>query len=140
MWRALVFIGLLALAAFGAVWLADRPGNVVVNWGGYQAQTSVAVAAVLASGLAIAPSLLWGGVGGGLRVGSASAFASGGGGVPSVPGVPTRLSWGAGARRGPRGWGGVPRGWVGVGGGAPGAPRRHAGEAERLLGREPLTL
>ena len=50
MWRALVFIGLLALAAFGAVWLADRPGNVVVTWGGYQAQTSVAVAAVLTIG------------------------------------------------------------------------------------------
>ena len=26
MWRALVFIGLLCVAAFGAVWLADRPG------------------------------------------------------------------------------------------------------------------
>jgi len=59
MWRALVFIGLLALAAFGAVWLAERPGNVVVNWGGYQAQTSVAVAAVLTIGIAIALAFLW---------------------------------------------------------------------------------
>ena len=30
MWRALVFIGLLCVAAFGAVWLADRPGTQLV--------------------------------------------------------------------------------------------------------------
>ena len=46
MWRALVFIGLLCVAAFGAVWLADRPGTVLVTFGGYEMQTTVAVAAV----------------------------------------------------------------------------------------------
>ena len=34
MWRALVFIGLLCVAAFGAVWLADRPGTVLITFGG----------------------------------------------------------------------------------------------------------
>ncbi len=50
MWRALVFIGLLCVAAFGAVWLADRPGTVLVTFGGYEMRTTVAVAAVAARG------------------------------------------------------------------------------------------
>src|SRR4051812_24925966 len=121
MWRALVFIGLLALAAFGAVWLADRPGNVVVNWGGYQAQTSVAVGAVLTMGIAIALAFLW-------------AV------VTFVLSVPNRMSYASRARRRAKGYAAVSRGMVAVGAGDPGAARRHAGEAERLLRREPLTL
>ena len=46
MWRALVFIGLLCVAAFGAVWLADRPGTVLITFAGYEIQMSVAVAAI----------------------------------------------------------------------------------------------
>ena len=51
MWRALVFIGLLCVAAFGAVWLADRPGGVLITWGGYRVETTVAAAAVMAVAL-----------------------------------------------------------------------------------------
>ena len=54
MWRALVFIGLLCVAAFGAVWLAERPGTVLVTFGGYELQTSVAVAAIALAGFALA--------------------------------------------------------------------------------------
>ena len=50
MWRALVFIGLLCVAAFGAVWLADRPGTVLITFGGYEIQTSMAVAAIALAG------------------------------------------------------------------------------------------
>src|SRR5829696_8205238 len=121
MWRALVFIGLLALAAFGAVWLADRPGNVVVNWGGYQAQTSVAVAAVLFIGLAIALALLW----------AVVSF---------ILSVPNRMTYASRARKRAKGYAAVSRGMIAVGAGDPAAARRHAGDAERLLGREPLTL
>ena len=32
MWRALAFLALLAIAAFGAVWIADRPGSVTIVW------------------------------------------------------------------------------------------------------------
>ena len=59
MWRALVFIGLLCVAAFGAVWLADRPGTVLVTFGGYEMQTSVAVAAIALVAVALALALLW---------------------------------------------------------------------------------
>ncbi|RDI62082.1 heme biosynthesis protein HemY [Microvirga subterranea] len=121
MWRALVFIGLLCLAAFGAVWLADRPGTVLVTFGGYEAQTSVAVAAVGLAGLALLLAMLW------------SI-------VVTIMGLPSRLSFASKARRRARGYQAVSRGMVAVGAGDPIAARRYAGEAERLLGHEPLTL
>jgi HemY protein len=121
MWRALVFIGLLALAAFGAVWLADRPGSVVVTWGGLQAQTSVAFAAVAILVLAMVLTLIW----------SIVRF---------LLALPNRMNRRSGHRRRERGFAAVSRGMVAVGSGDPVAARRHAGEAERLLGRQPLTL
>ncbi|QFU15112.1 heme biosynthesis protein HemY [Microvirga thermotolerans] len=121
MWRALVFIGLLCVAAFGAVWLADRPGTVLVTFGGYELQTSVAVAAVALVGIGLALAVLWAAVTALLR-------------------LPSRLTFASRARRRARGYQAVSRGMVAVGAGDPIAARRYAGEAERLLGREPLTL
>lgn len=121
MFRALVFIGLLAIAAFGAVWLADRPGSVVVVWGGYEAQTTVAVAAIAATATALFLSVLW------------TA-------VRYVLQMPGRFRFASRARRRAKGYAAVSRGMVAVGAGDPAAARRHAGEAERLLGGEPLTL
>ena len=121
MWRALVFIGLLCVAAFAAVWLADRPGTVLVTFGGYELQTSVAVAAVALAGLALALAVLWSAVSALLR-------------------LPSRMSFASRARRRARGYQAVSRGMIAVGAGDSIAARRHANEAERLLGQEPLTL
>ena len=121
MWRALVFIGLLCVAAFGAVWLADRPGGVLITWGGYRVETTVAAAAVMAVALAMLLALLWSVVGFFLR-------------------LPSRMSFATRARRRARGYSAVSRGMIAVGAGDPVAARRNAREAERLLGREPLTL
>jgi HemY protein len=121
MWRALVFIGLLCLAAFGAVWLADRPGTVLVTFGGFEAQTSVAVAAISLAGLALLLAMMW------------SV-------VTTLLNLPSRLNFASKARRRARGYQAVSRGMVAVGAGDPVAARRYAGEAERLLGHEPLTL
>ena len=63
MWRALVFIGLLALAAYGAVWLSERPGDVLITYGGYQIRTTVAVASILLVGTAFLLAVLWSSVG-----------------------------------------------------------------------------
>ena len=121
MWRALVFIGLLCVAAFGAVWLADRPGTVLVTFGGYEVQTSVAVASIALVGLALALALLWSAVSAILR-------------------LPSRLTFASRARRRSRGYQAVSRGMVAVGAGDTIAARRYANEAERLLGSEALTL
>src|SRR4051794_17645006 len=121
MWRALLFIALLALAAFGAVWLADRPGTVLVTWGGYRAETSVAATAVTVVGVALLLSLLW------------TA-------VRYVLALPSRMTYASRARKRARGYHAISRGMVAVGAGDALAARRHAKEAERLLGSEPLSL
>jgi HemY protein len=121
MWRALVFIGLLCLAAFAAVWLADRPGDVLINWGGYRIETTVAVAAIMAIALAMALALLWAT-------------------VRFLMHLPNRMTDASRSRRRTRGYSAVSRGMIAVGAGDPVAARRNAREAERLLGREPLTL
>ncbi|WP_112661814.1 heme biosynthesis protein HemY [Microvirga flavescens] len=121
MWRVLVFIGLLCIAAFGAVWLADRPGTVLVTFAGYEMRTSVAVAAVGIIGIAVLLALVWAVVMGILR-------------------LPSRLTFASRARRRARGYQAVSRGMVAVGAGDPVSARRYANEAERLLGAEALTL
>ena len=98
MWRALVFIGLLCVAAFGAVWLADRPGTVLVTFAGYELRTTLAVAVVALVGVALALSLMWAAVSALLR-------------------LPSRMSFASRARRRARGFQAVSRGMVAVGAG-----------------------
>ncbi len=43
MWHRLVFLLFLIGLAYGAVWLADRPGAVTVDWQGYHVETSFAL-------------------------------------------------------------------------------------------------
>ncbi len=121
MWRALGFLALLAVAAYGAVWLADQPGLVTLNWNGYEISTSLAVVVVGVALVALALALVWSLVTG-------------------VIALPTRWRSSSRARRRARGYAAVSRGMVAVGSGDPTAARRLAGEAERLLGREPLAL
>jgi HemY protein len=121
MWRALAFLALLAVAAYAAVWLADHPGVVTVTWGGYEVATSLAAGLVGVLVLAVVLGFAW-------------AFARG------LIGLPRRISRSSRERRRARGYSALSRGMVAVGSGDPVAARRHAGEAERLLGREPLAL
>jgi HemY protein len=121
MWRVLVFIALLAIAAFGAVWLANQPGSVEVVWGGYQARTTLAVALGIGAAVAFALFLLWSIIHGVLR-------------------VPARLRRATRDRRRSKGYAAVSQGMIAVGAGDPGAARRHASDAQRLLGQEPLAL
>ena len=48
--RVLIFLLLLAAAALGISWLVNHPGDISLNWQGYNVQTSVAVAAGLTAG------------------------------------------------------------------------------------------
>src|SRR4051812_19865674 len=121
MWGALVFVGLLALASFGAVWLANHPETVTLTWHDQAYSTSLAVAVVALVGTALLLSILWSVV---------RFFAH----------LPGRMTYASRARRRAKGYAAVSRGMVGVGAGDTSAARRLAGEAERLLGREPLTL
>ena len=119
--RVLIYLAVFAALAVGAVWLADRPGEVSVLWQGYRIETSVAIGAIGVVVLAMLAMLAWG----------LMRF---------VLGLPTAFSFASRARRRARGFEAVSRGMVAIGAGDPVAAGRHAVDARRFAGDEPLTL
>ncbi|MFT0891084.1 heme biosynthesis protein HemY [Pseudochelatococcus sp. G4_1912] len=119
--RIIGFILTIGLIALGLSWLADRPGDVSVVWQGYRIETSVvvALAAVVAAALVLA--LAW-------------AL------IRFIFGLPGAISFSSHARKRAKGFASVSRGLIAVGTGDSVSARRHASEADRLLGREPLSL
>jgi HemY protein len=121
MLRLLIFLALASAAALGAVWLAERPGEVSIVWGGVTIETSVAIAAIAVLALVLAGMLLW----------TVLRF---------LLGLPTAFSFASKARKRARGFDAVSRGMVAIGSGDPAAARRHAADARKLISDEPLTL
>lgn len=121
MWRILIYIAVLCLAALGAVWISDLSGEVTISLMGMTASPSlpVAVTLLLAGGLLIA--LAWGLIAFLLR-------------------LPFRIGRSAKTRRRAKGYQALSRGMIAVGAGDTSKALRHARDAERLLGEEPMTL
>lgn len=119
--RVLLYLVVFALLAVGAVWLADRPGEVSVLWQGYRIETSVAIGAIGVVVLAMLAMLAW-------------AL------IRFVLGLPSAFSFASKARRRARGFEAVSRGMVAIGAGDPIAAGRHAQDARRFAGGEALTL
>ena len=59
MTRALRWFVGLALVASVSAWLADRPGNVVVDWQGWRVETSVTAGAIAFAALLVAGALAY---------------------------------------------------------------------------------
>src|SRR5690554_4836778 len=57
--RVLFFLISVGAIAFGFAWLADRPGNLVVTFNGYQYQLTLMTAAVAVVALVVAIMLSW---------------------------------------------------------------------------------
>jgi HemY protein len=121
MLRVLLFIAVASALAFGAVWLAERPGEVSIIWGGMTIETTVAMAAIGVALLVFAGMMLW----------SLLRF---------MLGLPTAFSFASRARKRTRGYEAVSRGMVAIGAGDPSAARRHASDARKLIPDEPLAL
>ena len=119
--RVLLYLLVFAALAAGAVWLAERPGEVSVLWQGYRIETSVAIAAIGVVLLALLAMLAWGL-------------------VRFVLGLPSAFSFASKARRRARGFEAVSRGMIAIGAGDPVAAGRHASDARRFAAEEPLTL
>ncbi|MBN8965545.1 MAG: heme biosynthesis protein HemY [Rhizobiales bacterium] len=119
--RVLLFLIVVALAAGGVAWIADRPGDVAITWQGFRIETSVMVAVVAVALIAIACVLLW------------SL-------VRTVLRSPDLLATYLSHRRGVRGYLAISKGLVAVGAGDARAARRAADEAARIAPGEPLTL
>ncbi|OYX02836.1 MAG: heme biosynthesis protein HemY, partial [Bosea sp. 32-68-6] len=105
--RVLLYLAVFAALAVGAVWLADRPGEVSVVWQGWRIDTSVALAVIAVVVLALLTML-------------------GFGLLRFFLGLPSAFSFASRARRRARGFEAVSRGMVAIGAGDPVAAGRHA--------------
>jgi HemY protein len=119
--RVILYLIIIALIAFGAVWLAERPGEVAITWQGQRLDTSVMVLIAAAVALAVASALAWSIVYGILR-------------------APAAIARYRRQRRGERGYRAVSRGLIAVGSGDARAARKFTTDAVRIAPREPLTL
>jgi HemY protein len=119
--RALFTVLLMFVAAAAFVWLAERPGGLVLDWQGYEVRTSLMTAVVLIV-LVVAIIAALGAL------------------VRRVVNAPRSVGHFFGARRRDRGYRALTRGMIAVGAGDVNAARRAAQESQTLLGREPLVL
>ncbi|MGE7471372.1 heme biosynthesis protein HemY [Bosea sp. NPDC003192] len=119
--RVLVYLLVIAALAAGAVWLADRPGEVSILWQGYRIETSVAIAAIGVVVLAFLALVAW----------AVMRF---------VFGLPSAFGFASRARRRARGFEAISRGMVAIGAGDPVAAGRYAVDARKFAASEPLTL
>jgi HemY protein len=121
MTRVFFFLFAVTVLAAGAAWLADRPGDVMLNWQGWRIETSVAVLIVALVVLVLVIMALWTA----LRV---------------ILGGPSALAGYFRSRRREKGFQALSRGMIAAGAGDQKLARRHAAEARKLMAGEPLTL
>jgi uncharacterized membrane-anchored protein len=119
--RVIIYLLIVGLFAFGAAWLADRPGEVMITWQKLRIETSLMVLMVAVATIAVLAVLLWTIVRAVLR-------------APDVLWLYLRT------RRGVRGYLAVSQGLIAIGSGDARAARRFADEAARIAPGEPLTL
>src|SRR5262249_31455518 len=110
-----------AVLAALAVWIADRPGDVAINWLGYHLETGIGIVAVALVAFATLIIALW-------------TLAR------TLINFPDVLSLFMRRRRVARGYSAISRGLIAVGAGDPYAARRFARDAHRLAADEPLAL
>jgi len=119
--RTIRYVVLIALLAAAAVWLADQPGAVSLQWRGYQIDTSFGVMAIGVGAVAVVAAILY----------RAWLF------IRRAPGT-VATSW-RGHRRG-RGYQALTKGMVAVAAGDADEARRQARKADGLLSEPPLTM
>ena len=119
--RVLLFVVLVFLLAAGFAWLADRPGDVVLHWQGYEIRTSLMIAAV---GLAVL----------------IAALAVVGAAIRAIVHAPRAFESFLGARRRDRGYRALSTGMIAVGAGDARTARKAADDARTHLGDAPLAL
>src|SRR5262249_9345185 len=111
--RVLVYLVIVALVAFGAVWFAERPGDVVITWRGRRVDAPVRVLPAAAAAVAVASVMLW------------SILRA----LRRTPDVVSRYLR---IRRGVRGYLAVSKGLIAVGSGDARAAKKFTAEAVRI--------
>jgi HemY protein len=121
MFRIILFLVLIALAAWGAAWVADQPGEVALSLGAAKYIVTLPVFALFL-GIVIVLAMIALGV------------------LILVLRTPGRISRGRLERRILRGRNAITHGLLAIGHGDAAAARRHADDARRLAGHDPLAL
>jgi HemY protein len=121
MYRIILFLLLIALAAAGAAWVADQTGIVALTWGGYRIETTLPVFA-LALGVTIVAAML--------------AWAI----LRALWRMPEKIRHGRRERRHARGRHAITQGLLAIGHGDSAAARAHAEVARRHAADDPLAL
>jgi HemY protein len=119
--RVIFYLILVAALAFGAVWMAERPGEVAITWQGTRIDTSVLVLIAAVAAVAAAAVIVW------------SI-------LRAIVRAPATIARYRRYRRGVRGYLAVSQGLIAVGSGDARAAKRFTAEAARIAPREPLTL
>jgi HemY protein len=119
--RVVIYLLIVGVLAFGAVWFADRPGDVTITWLGRRIETSVMVLVVAIAAVVVLAVML-------------STI------VRAVLRSPDVLWLYLRTRRGVRGYHAVSQGLIAIGSGDLRAARKLADEANRIAPDEPLTL
>jgi HemY protein len=121
MYRIILFLVLIALAAAGAAWVADQGGDVALTWGGWRVQTTLPVFALVLGAVIVAAMLAW------------SI-------LRALWRTPERIKHARRERRHARGRHAITQGLLAIGHGDSGTARQHADVARRLAAQDPLAL
>ena len=121
MYRIILFLLLIALAAAGAAWVADQTGDVVLSWGGVKVVTTLPVFALALAVTVVAAMLAW------------SVLRA----LWRTPGKIRRVRR---ERRHARGRHAITHGLLAIGHGDSAAARAHADVARRHAADDPLAL
>src|SRR5450755_1903287 len=121
MYRIILFLLLIALAAAGAAWMADQPGDVVLSWGSWRARPPLPVFVLLLGIVIVAAILAW-------TI------------LLTLWRTPERIKRSRRERRLARGRHAITHGLLAVGHGDSAAARAHADVARRHAANDPLAL
>jgi HemY protein len=121
MTQVVLFLITVALVAAGFVWIADRPGDVLITWMGYRIETSFMVALLAIAALVVVAMIVWSAARAILR-------------------SPEQVSLFFRHRRAMKGYLAITRGLVAIGAGDLRLARKSADEAARLSPGDPLML
>ncbi len=120
MLRLILFLAGVLLAALSLGWLADRPGSIVVDWQGYQVETTLFRSVVILALVAATFALIW------------SVLRQVWAGPASISSFFSR-------RRQQRGLDAISSGMIAIGAGDGANAARYALMARKTLPNEPLT-
>jgi HemY protein len=121
MYRIILFLVLIALAAAGAAWVADQSGDVVLSWDGWRVATTLPVFA-LALGIAIVAAML--------------AWSL----ILALWRTPEKIRRSRRERRAARGRHAITHGLLAIGHGDSAAALAHAAVARKHAAHDPLAL